>query len=817
MAAKLNNSNAYYNLGVLYYNGFGVERNFLKAFEYMKLAAEQNNSHALIFLGYINLLGICIDQDFLEAKKYFELAAKQNNSYAFYYLGKLYMDGLGVEQDFLKAKKYFELGAKNNDSESFFNLGKLYMDGLGVKQDFSKAEEYFTLLIKQNESNAKNDLNNLILNNISNEKVSDAYYYLGILYTHEKNCNFLKAKKYFELSININNNKEALNYLGCLYFYGNGVKKDSLRAIEYFELSAKQNYLNAICNLETIYLHGLGVKRDISKAKGYFQLYKNNCNAKCYVNLGKNYFYGIYEPVDILKAKKYFELAAKLNELDAYWYLSIIYLIYYHNEMKALEFLKFSVKNNETMSFFFLRFFYENSIEPNFLKANEYYQLSSRLNNHMAHYQIGIHYMYGLGVKKDYLKARDYFDLAALHNYALAFFKLGELYSRDDIFEPNLNKAINYFLKCSETQFDSPYNFNTFQNDSHIPKYHNYFFYRSHNDLGLIYLLFFQENDKAFEYIKTSANGEYPIGENNYGLVNQLYYKNLDEAEYRFKKASKSNLSIADFNLGQLYENQNKIPKSIEYYIRATKQNIILTKNLGYYHYDAIFNCSSKFIICYANLKVAEHYLSQNNYKEGKIYFMNSFSCLRIYEIRSYKFEFQFDIHKKEKVFSYLKSFIILHPIFNLSNQPFSNITNYINDLKLELNELKNLQIQSESNFKNQKRQEVQMHNKNNEKNRFNALYEKNKGKFSIFDEEIRNECLKKKIDDVRMFTDPSELFDFIINEEDHNLVKYLIEEIQEILCIIKKFCICLHIQYYLVDSAKENQYISLKLKFLLT
>lgn len=79
------------------------------------------------------------------------------------------------------------------------------------------------------------------------------------------------------------------------------------------------------------------------------------------------------------------------------------------------------------------------------------------------------------------------------------------------------------------------------------------------------------------------------------------------------------------------------------------------------------------------------------------------------------------------------------------------------------------------------------MHNKNNEKNRFNVLYEKNKGKFSIFDEEIRNECLKKKIDDVRMFTDPSELFDFIINEEDHNLVKYLIEEIQEILCIIKK------------------------------
>lgn len=44
-------------LGLLYYNGYGVEQNYTKAKEYFELSSKHNNPYAMLYLG------ICIVLD----------------------------------------------------------------------------------------------------------------------------------------------------------------------------------------------------------------------------------------------------------------------------------------------------------------------------------------------------------------------------------------------------------------------------------------------------------------------------------------------------------------------------------------------------------------------------------------------------------------------------------------------------------------------------------------------------------------------------------------------------------------------------------
>ena len=59
-------------------------------------------------MGAIYYNGCGVEQDYLKATSYFELSAKKFNSDAFYTLGKFYMKGQIYEKDYKKAFKYFE-------------------------------------------------------------------------------------------------------------------------------------------------------------------------------------------------------------------------------------------------------------------------------------------------------------------------------------------------------------------------------------------------------------------------------------------------------------------------------------------------------------------------------------------------------------------------------------------------------------------------------------------------------------------------------------------------------------------------------------
>ena len=66
LACKDSNKFAFYNLGMLYYHGEGVERDLKKSFQYIKKGAELNDSVSQYWLSMCYLHGLGTDTNLIE-------------------------------------------------------------------------------------------------------------------------------------------------------------------------------------------------------------------------------------------------------------------------------------------------------------------------------------------------------------------------------------------------------------------------------------------------------------------------------------------------------------------------------------------------------------------------------------------------------------------------------------------------------------------------------------------------------------------------------------------------------------------------------
>ena len=102
------------NIGIMYMDGKGVQRNLPLAAQWLARSAANGSS-----------LG-------------------QNN------LGGMYRDGKGVNRDFGKALTYFSASAAQGNAAGQMNLGLMFLYGQGVRQDLSRAYMWFDLAAAQN-------------------------------------------------------------------------------------------------------------------------------------------------------------------------------------------------------------------------------------------------------------------------------------------------------------------------------------------------------------------------------------------------------------------------------------------------------------------------------------------------------------------------------------------------------------------------------------------------------------------------------------------------------------------------------------------
>ena len=133
---------AKYKLGKVFLNGDGVEKDIVKAVEWLKQAALEENEFAEYALGRLYLKGVEVEKNAVVAEEYLLKAAKHGNKYAEYVLGKEYLRGENFPKDVQKAIDYLKRSAGKDFDFAEYTLGRIYFFGLGVEKDLPLAMEY---------------------------------------------------------------------------------------------------------------------------------------------------------------------------------------------------------------------------------------------------------------------------------------------------------------------------------------------------------------------------------------------------------------------------------------------------------------------------------------------------------------------------------------------------------------------------------------------------------------------------------------------------------------------------------------------------
>lgn len=113
-AADVGYVEAQYRLGRLYAEGIGVQQDYFRAAEWLKLAANVGHLPDAEFrLGEMYFRGKGVPQSYSDALDLYHRAAEQGHPVAQFLLGIMYGQGWGVRQDLVEAYKWLTLALAN--------------------------------------------------------------------------------------------------------------------------------------------------------------------------------------------------------------------------------------------------------------------------------------------------------------------------------------------------------------------------------------------------------------------------------------------------------------------------------------------------------------------------------------------------------------------------------------------------------------------------------------------------------------------------------------------------------------------------------
>ena len=154
-SAELGDAGGQVNLGVMYRNGYGVERDYAEASKWYLKSAEQGNSVGQRNLGLLYENGFGVEKDYNEAIKWYRKSAEQGDADGQIGLANMFFRGFGVEQNFMEAFKLFLQSAEQGNVMGQYNTGLMYESGNGVTQDTAEALKWYSKASAQGHERAK--------------------------------------------------------------------------------------------------------------------------------------------------------------------------------------------------------------------------------------------------------------------------------------------------------------------------------------------------------------------------------------------------------------------------------------------------------------------------------------------------------------------------------------------------------------------------------------------------------------------------------------------------------------------------------------
>jgi TPR repeat protein len=173
-AASQGDARAQFEIGRMYYEGLGVQKDCTATTTWISKAANQGLAVAQGFLATMYLAPLCVAQDKAAAASWFDKAANQNDAMAQIMLGLMLVD----RKDYGKAMSWLRRGEANQveplldpngdvaslrKSDSVkataeYNIGLMYEGGAGVPKDTAQAIAWYQKAAELGNANAKSKL-----------------------------------------------------------------------------------------------------------------------------------------------------------------------------------------------------------------------------------------------------------------------------------------------------------------------------------------------------------------------------------------------------------------------------------------------------------------------------------------------------------------------------------------------------------------------------------------------------------------------------------------------------------------------------------
>ncbi len=210
------------------------EQRYADALELLVPLADEGNGRAQNMLGVLYIEGWGVDRDFGQGRQWYEKAAARGDPFAYFNLARLYARGIGVEQDCDKAMEYARTPAEEGNPIAQVNLASLYADGFECAEpNIDEALRWYRAAAEQGDMMAQHSLG--------------AMYALG----RGVEQSFDEALKWYRKAAE-QGNASSQAALGWMYFAGEGVEADAAKAREWYELAAAQGNERAIRSLEAM-------------------------------------------------------------------------------------------------------------------------------------------------------------------------------------------------------------------------------------------------------------------------------------------------------------------------------------------------------------------------------------------------------------------------------------------------------------------------------------------------------------------------------------------------------------------------------------
>lgn len=142
-------------LGYCYYYGYGIARDYAKAYENFLLSARQGNARGEAWVGRCLYDGTGVVQDREASYQWYSAAARKGDPVGENGVGSCYKHGYGVECDYEQMIYWYRLSADAGYDNGQVNLGACYQEGLGVERNSSRAVELYELSAAQGNSLAQ--------------------------------------------------------------------------------------------------------------------------------------------------------------------------------------------------------------------------------------------------------------------------------------------------------------------------------------------------------------------------------------------------------------------------------------------------------------------------------------------------------------------------------------------------------------------------------------------------------------------------------------------------------------------------------------